>query len=441
MGLRYDESKIEAFMDLLKEYNPEYVEPLVLSNSQQRAFGKFKDGSNLLILGKAGTGKSKLIGEFQKYIDKETTKILHVTSTTGISAHNIGGVTINSFMGIGTGEQSADVLYKRVRSKRDIAKRLREMDILVIDEISMMSAGMFEKIDEVLKKIRSNHKALFGGMQVVLTGDFLQLRPVFKNAKDTRLLVQSPLFLHHFAKDTIVLETNFRQSLDTCFNDILDRIRTGHFTDEDVSKLRTRQLLPPPSGIVTLVSSNKKADHINVYNLEQINSSDVCFQANFLGNGDLLKELQSQLKHINNIRLRKGCRVLLIKNLNTQIGLVNGAVGTVMDTYANGVRVKFDNGCTETITRVEFNLELDNVKVTCKQIPLILAYGITIHRSQSLSLDSACLDLDDCFCDAQVYVALSRIKTLNGVYLKSFDPTRITVDPVLLEYTLMQNCA
>jgi ATP-dependent DNA helicase PIF1 len=136
------------------------------------------------------------------------------------------------------------------------------------------------------------------------------------------------------------------------------------------------------------------------------------------------------------VRLRKGCRVLLIKNLDVSIGLVNGSVGTVEDLMEDSVKVKFDNGVTETINRVEWELEIDNTKVSCTQIPLMLAYSITIHKSQSLSLDKAVLDLADCFCNHMVYVALSRIRSLEGVYLKSFNHKKITVNKKLLEYIM-----
>ena len=133
--------------------------------------------------------------------------------------------------------------------------------------------------------------------------------------------------------------------------------------------------------------------------------------------------------------MRKGCRVLLIKNLDVSIGLVNGSIGTVEDIRGDAVTVHFDNGVTEVISKVEWELEIDNSKVICTQIPLMLAYSITIHKSQSLSLDKAVLDLGDCFCNHMVYVALSRVRSLEGVFLKSFNPKKITVNSILLEFT------
>ena len=137
---------------------------------------------------------------------------------------------------------------------------------------------------------------------------------------------------------------------------------------------------------------------------------------------------------IETVTLKKGCRVLLIKNLDVANGLVNGSIGTVEDLFTEGVRVKFDNGFTQMINRVEWEIELDGSKVVVQQIPLMLSYSITIHKSQSLSLDNAVLDLADCFCNHMVYVALSRVRSLSGLYLRTFDPKKITVNSKLLEF-------
>jgi len=176
--------------------------------------------------------------------------------------------------------------------------------------------------------------------------------------------------------------------------------------------------------------------------MDMISSDDCIFETRYTRSGDeetcdlLERELQSQFsqKGTEKLVLKRGCRVILIKNLNVEIGLVNGSTGTIREIQNDKIHVTFDNGITETITRVDWELELDNSKVICTQIPLVLAYSLTIHRSQSLSLDSAILDLADCFCNHMVYVALSRVKTLDGVYLTTFNEKKITVNKKLLEY-------
>ncbi|NBP13811.1 hypothetical protein EBU95_05340 [bacterium] len=435
---------LEKYISLLESHNIHIDTNLVsLSETQQAAFDMFSKGASILILGRAGTGKSKLLEEIYKYAHNKENKFVYLTSTTGISAYNIGGVTINSFMGIGTGEMPLESLVRRVRSKRAVRERLQTIEVLVIDEISMMSAELFEKLDLICRHIRRRPNVAFGGIQLVLSGDFLQLKAIFQpDAKDTRLIIESSLFNEIFSKSTFVLESNFRQQYDKVYDGILSRIRLGTHTAEDIAVLKTRAVKSPKKGELMLVSSNHKAQATNNLELSKIDAVDVYFDAEYNSNGadarSLMDELTFQFKQkgIHNIRLRKGCRVILIKNLDVPNGLVNGSVGTVVDILSNSVRVKFDNGYTEIVGRVEFALEMDGVRCTGRQLPLMLAYSITIHRSQSLSLDSAVLDLEECFCDAQVYVALSRIRTLGGLYLKSFDPKRITVDQKLLDYSL-----
>jgi ATP-dependent DNA helicase PIF1 len=447
----FADNMLDKIRDLLVDHNRETgmniptEYDLDLSDSQRLAFSKFRSGESLLILGSAGTGKSRLIKEFQKYIKRnEPTKTMYVTSTTGISAYNIGGITINSFMGIGTGDASIEVLLKRLRYKIGIKDRIRRTDILVIDEISMMSSDLFEKIDIVFQTLCKSRRP-FGGVQLVLTGDFLQLETVFSNPEaDNKFIIESKLFNRIFSKSTVVLKENFRQRSDNNYIGILMRIRRSEHTQDDISQLKNRLLKrnEQKGDIVHLVSSNWKAQQINNSKLGSINSQESYYETVYVKTGDqetcelLQKELQNQFSQrgIETVTLKKGCRVLLIKNLDVANGLVNGSIGTVEDLFTEGVRVKFDNGFTQMINRVEWEIELDGSKVVVQQIPLMLSYSITIHKSQSLSLDNAVLDLADCFCNHMVYVALSRVRSLSGLYLRTFDPKKITVNSKLLEF-------
>ena len=447
----FADSMLDKIRDLLVDHNRETgmniptEYDLELSDTQRNAFSKFRSGESMLILGSAGTGKTRLVKEFYKYVKRnDETKTMYITSTTGISAYNIGGITINSFMGIGTGDASIEVLLKRLRYKISIKDRIRKTDILVIDEISMMSASIFEKINVIFQTLRKS-KLPFGGIQLILTGDFLQLETIFSNPNDdNRFIIESQLFKKMFAKSTVVLKENFRQRSDNKYIDILMRIRRSEQTEVDVSHLRERLLKrgEQKGDIVHLVSSNRKAQEINTERLGSINSPESYYETVYVKTGDkdtcelLQKELQSQFSQrgIETVALRKGCRVLLIKNLDVTNGLVNGSIGTVEDLFTDGVRVKFDNGVIQIVNKVEWEIELDNSRVVLRQIPLMLSYSITIHKSQSLSLDNAVLDLADCFCNHMVYVALSRVRSLSGLYLKSFNPKKITVNPKLLEF-------
>ncbi len=450
----YEQQLLEKFKDLIVEHNeqtgsniPTEYE-LELSNTQKYAFEKFKKGESLLILGPAGTGKSQITKTFYKWITNTQQKTMYLTSTTGISAYNIGGITINSFMGIGTGESSVETIIRRLKYKTSIKNRIKMTDILVIDEISMMSASVFEKINHICQILKRSNKP-FGGIQIILTGDLLQLETIFNtttplnnNSSDNRLIIESELFKKMFTKSTVVLQENFRQKTDTKYIDILMRIRKGLQNEQDIKTLQTRLVDTDKNSLIYLVSSNKKAQLINSKQLDKIKEEDYLFECQFSRYGntetcDLLeKELRSQFSQrgIDTLKLRKGCRVLLIKNLDVSLGLVNGSIGTVKDFINNKVVVEFDNGVTEHIGKIEWELEMDNSKIVATQIPFMLAYSITIHRCQGLSIDKAILDLADCFCNHMVYVALSRVRSLEGVYLHSFNPKKITVNEKLVDF-------
>ena len=454
--LTSDELLNSVYKDLLTTHLGEEIDfekDLNLSTKQKEAYELFKRGENILMLGQAGTGKSKTLKTMEEYIKKEQKlKKMYLCATTGIAAYNIGGMTIYSFMGIGTGDGDIEYLTKKVLRKKGQADRIRKTDILVIDEISMMSAAIFEKIEAICRRVRKNN-SYFGGIQVILTGDLLQLLPVSKqnkeiyNETDSRLIIESDLFNEIFKpkRNIVVLDTNFRQKQDVKYSEILNRIRTGEHTEEDIKLLNTRNMrmnpkLKPAKNTVELVSSNKKAKDINQ---KELNNEGYLYKTRYKTKGtdetaikmltDELK-LQFRQKEIDEVVLCKNNRVMLLKNLDVAKGLVNGSIGTIRSFSRNLAtnemepEVVFDNGQTKKIVREEWELDMAGAKVIAEQIPLTLAYSITIHKSQSLTLDTAVLDLEDCFTYHMVYVSLSRLKTLDGLYLKSFDPKKIMVN-------------
>ena len=456
-----EDDLIEKFRGLLDEYNvgkdkTEHLSTITLSQSQDKAIQLFNKGHNVFIIGEGGTGKSKLIREMKYQTDKNwPNKKIIITATTGIAAYNINGITINSFMGIGTGEQSTEILVKRIRRNIGIRERIKNTDILIIDEISMASAELFEKINIICQIIRRSH-LLFGGIQLVLTGDLLQLLPVFNRNnvlfpnQDTRLIFESEIFKKSFNdKNIIQLTTNFRQN-DPKFRDILSRIRKGQHTTDDIAVLQTRNIknkeVVEKESMVHLVSSNKRAQIINMSNLNFLSDTGIIYKSQFIENGDkttsdeLKRELFNQFsqKGINEIHLKKDARVMLIKNLDVESGLVNGSVGTIIKFEKMDGKeyplVKFDNNVETLITPVEWQIELNDTNVTGIQLPLMLCWAITIHKSQSLTLERAIVELDDCFCEAQIYVALSRLRNLEGLFIKSLNPKKIMVNQKVLIY-------
>jgi ATP-dependent DNA helicase PIF1 len=433
-----------------------------LSETQREAFEKFKERKSILILGPGGVGKSRLIKTMQEYHNSsnESTDMV-LCASTGVAAYNIGGMTIHSFMGIGSGDNDINYLIRKIFRNKSVMERIKNIKILVIDEISMISATIFEKIHCIFQHFRKN-KSFFGGVQLILTGDFLQNEPVFNNFKmkieeepDTRLLIESDLFNLHFNrknKNIILLKTNFRQKNDVSFLDLLLRIRQDSYTEADINlleqkcqKFKDELKQKTKLGIVPvhLVSSNKKAQVINESNLKKIQQPEFLYNACFNESAKtfetelLTKELQTQFKQrgLDNLCLRKGARVMLIKNLDVVKGLVNGSVGTITDfTGDNYPIVLFDNGHKEMIEPANWELELNNHRVKAVQVPLILAYALTIHKSISLTLDYAILDLEDCFCNHLVYSALSRLRSFDGLILKTFNAKKITVNQHIISW-------
>ena len=450
-----DHEKVNNMMNKLYEDS--------LNDIQKKAFNMFKQGKNVSIIGFSGTGKSLLTKTINAYVKSETSKRIYLCSTTGISAYNIGGMTINAFMGIGTGESELNVLMKKVYRNKSICDRIYYTDILVIDEISMMSANLFEKLDIICQRIKRSKK-FFGGIQLVITGDFLQLLPVFNSTKsaiyknnsddiDERLIIESDVFLNNFtSENTIFLNENMRQKGDKRFMELLLNVRYNKMTEDDLKLLKSRMIsnvgLPKETATVTLVPTNKQAQMINDKNLNDIKEKAYYFDADFetSGNSDEMKKLlETELKNqfnqkgIMRVVLKKGAHVMLIKNLDVDLGLVNGSLGKVVNFVGGLPEIEFNNKIKRVIGYTQFELEMENCKVIAKQIPILVSYAITIHKSQSITLDSALLDIGNCFCDHQIYVALSRVTSLEGLYLKTFNDKKIKVNKKMLNYLQQMN--
>jgi ATP-dependent DNA helicase PIF1 len=314
----------------------------------------------------------------------------------------------------------------------------------------MMSAEIFEKLNTLFQTLRGSRR-LFGGIQLVLSFDILQLQPVFKDyTKDTRLIIESDIFIKSFNKEKcniIVLKKSFRQESDVEFKNLLNEIRVGKVTEKTLSHLEKRNIKHHDKellkNLIELVPTNRQANDINDYKINLLSTPLKTFTATIKKSGVntdleniLEREITTQLKSKNAflLQIKVGAKVMLIKNLDVSSGLVNGSTGTIKNFMNNDIQIEFDNGITHFIKKEEFKIEAENCHVIALQYPLILAYGISIHKSQSLTLPSAILDLDRCFAFHHVYVALSRLKSLDGLYLRSFNPNKIVVDSNCLEW-------
>lgn len=415
---------------------------ITLSKSQQNAFDLIFEGNNVYVGGAGGTGKTRLINTLKNYYNTNTNKKLSLTSTTGISAINIQGRTLHSFAGIGLAKCSKEMLVSKVKSCPDAVSRWREIDILIIDEISMMSCDLFEKIEYVARKIRKNEE-LFGGLQIVLFGDFFQLTPIISEPReDKKIFCFESVLWNNVITHTIILKKIWRQT-DPIYKNILNRIRKGIVKSADVEILNNRVGLNEiPNEIIKLYPINRQVEEENNREFNKINNRPYTYYPNFSGDPELINDLKFQLNQIkcSQVILKETARVMLVINLDQDANLINGSMGNIVRFVDGLPLIKFDNGCERIIDRFTWVLE-DNANkdknkkiATASQIPLILAYAISIHKSQGQTLDNAVISLNNCFAHHQVYVALSRIKELNGLYLTSFDSSKIKVSKIVKDF-------
>lgn len=405
-----------------------------LSSEQKRALTFVLKSQNVFISGPGGSGKTHLINVIRKVFEA-IPKNIAITSTTGISAINIGGITLHSWAGIGLATKSAEMLTKEINYRHK--KVWKEIDVLIIDEISMLSCDTFDKLNYIAKNIRQSPD-FFGGIQLVLFGDFYQLSPIDKQQK---------LFCFEsddwkYVKNTVILREVFRQS-DLDFVGMLNRFREGKYTDGDIQTIISRKI--PAKGVcVKLYPKNREINDENQKKLEELPGSLVEYSAIFEGkNYDLLSELKSQFEKndLTKIKLKNNARVMLIVNVNPSLGLVNGLMGTIVDFIAGIPFVKFDNGKTSLIERYSWELEYrtndkssasrskKSEKVRGTQIPLKLAYALSIHKIQGQTISSDVeISLGDCFAPHHIYVALSRVKNLENLYISTFSPDKIRID-------------
>jgi len=405
-------------------------------------------GKNVLITGEAGTGKSFILNKLREEYE------IDVTSTTGLSAMNIKGQTIHSWAGIGICAKSVDsvvmdILYK----KPALLQQIKECKILAIDEISMLDGNTLNYINEVFKKVRTNLNP-FGGIQVLLFGDFFQLPPV---KKENGFCFNSVTW-EQLKLKPVILTKIYRQN-DLNFINALNNARVGKLEHEDVKLFKSKNVEPEDTDILHIFSTNKEADSHNILKFAQIDkpiSSFVTKDYVYKYQGDKgialeivdfnidgfefeqinnLKRLEKDCKAPAVLQLKEGCKVMLLKNLSFGYGLVNGSTGTVKTIDESGIFVKFDNGRGQFIAKEIFEYWHEGRLVaTREQYPLRLAYAITIHKSQGMSLDTAKVDLTRIFEAGQAYVALSRARTLEGLYLNNFKPKKIFANSEIVAF-------
>lgn len=395
----------------------------------QRVLKELEAGGNLFVTGVAGSGKSHLLRQLKHHFKKD----LHLTATTGISALNINGSTIHSWARLGIGNYPEDKVYKMLLKDKKAWNRVTSAKYLAIDEISMLSDKMLYLLHRVLVLARKNIKP-FGGIQVILFGDFLQLPPVLKD--DEKVCLHSKVWDTSNIK-TILLTTNFRQKNDTSYYELLKDIRKGKNIEASCSVLHKRIGEKYPSDITKLVAKRDKAKEINQTFLQSLTTQTQQYVGRYTGTDIDINLHKAPFLELELIELKQNAKVMLIYNVNLKEGLVNGLVGKVLRFSESGYPiVAFENGDNVEMKEITWEIEDREGRpiFSFTQIPLQLAWATTIHKSQGCTFSQLHVDLSSCFAPGQAYVALSRVKSLEGLYLEPFDPWKIVTDKEMVSY-------
>lgn len=490
-------TKKRSLEDMLKNNNQPSaggeVARVFLSQEQRGVIDMLKTGKSVFFTGSAGTGKSVLLRsaiQELKQLHKQPENVA-VTASTGLAACNIGGTTLHSFAGVGLGLGTADQLVKNVKKMKKHVVRWTKTKVLIIDEISMINADFFDKLEYVARKLKGVDKP-WGGIQLVVTGDFFQLPPVSKD-KATKFAFEAEKW--KLLDATIQLKTVFRQK-DEEFVTMLNEMRTGRMTATTIDNFKKLQRpVAYDDGLIPteLFPTRREVDEANAIQLRRLPSDSKVFDAEDSGT---ILDLEQRSKLLGNcmatdrLELKKGAQVMLIKNRDD--GLVNGSLGVVMgfmnsNTYtfatddegnmasddnifrdspwtdeelramskstagkrkmqslmemsANSanqklwpvVRFKSPNGgqdSTQLMTPETWKIELPNGEVQAcrRQVPLILAYAISIHKSQGQTIERVKVNLQRIFEKGQAYVALSRAVSRNGLQIMQFDARKVMV--------------
>ncbi|KAG7725322.1 hypothetical protein KL933_004336 [Ogataea haglerorum] len=521
--------KRKNFANEVKEPEVKRVQAVTLSEEQNQVIELARQGHNLFYTGSAGTGKSLLLRSLIKSLKKQhPLGSVGVTASTGLAACNIGGQTLHSFTGIGLGDAPADKLVKKIKRNPKMKDRWRDLEVLIIDEVSMIDAGLFDKLDMIAREMRKQRDVPFGGLQLVICGDFYQLPPVTKNGEPV-FAFESQAWKQAI-KYTIVLKKVFRQQSDRDFINMLNEVRNGNVSEATARKFRAlSRPLASKEGVIPakLFPTRREVDRANSTMLKQLPGAEVVFRAfdgGSLTDEDQRQRLLSSFLAPERIALKKDAQVMLIKNMDET--LVNGSLGKIVDfidpdTYSHYRSIKSDKIDVKTLEEkaansmnkgppkrderhliedstvlesqldenvfsflkelkeeqpedlpesaqknIERKIELLNQLysssknrrmplvrfiqadgttrevliepetfsledeferpiVSRTQIPLILAWSLSIHKSQGQTLPLVQIDLRNIFERGQAYVALSRATHRRGLQVKNFNPSRI----------------
>ena len=400
---------------------------------QQQALEILQSGANVFITGSAGSGKTYLLNQFISYLRKHQVAAA-VTASTGIAATHIGGQTIHSFTGLGVREELSERDLERLKSRAIINRRLNAIKVLIIDEISMLAGSVLANIDLILRHVRAREEA-FGGVQLVLCGDFFQLPPVNRSGAALRDIIafMHPVWLQ--ARLSICYLTEQHRQQESDLLRLLDEMRHGEVSAYSWENLQAKlNADAAPSSAIKLYTHNVDVDGHNRKQLANIERESEFFSGRSSGGQALIDQLKRSVLAPDILELKLGAQVMFVKN-NYERDYFNGSLGVVRGFTRDGgwPLVECSDGRKIVAEAVEWIVENEYGErlATYAQVPLRLAWAITVHKSQGMTLDSAELDLSRCFEIGQGYVALSRLRDFADLSLSGFNDKALAMSPLV----------
>lgn len=403
---------------------------------QDLALEIMMEGHNVLLTGQAGAGKTYVLNEFIRLAKKDG-KHIAVTATTGLAATHLGGSTVHAWSGIGIHDELPPHFFKDLPKGR--RETIQKADVLIIDEVSMLHDFRLGMVEEVTRLVRDKTKP-FGGLQVILCGDFFQLPPINRqDSRESGFVVHSPVWQ---MLDPVIcyIDEQHRQD-DDSFLEVLTAIRAGDIRRRHAEALLARigSDLDGGQEVTELHTMNVDVDRINEAALTKIDGDTMTYTMLTTGKENYVATLKRSCLAVENLALKKGALVMCIKN-SPEKKYVNGSLGIVKDfeESTHYPIVELRNGRTITVTPETWELrDGDKKRASIMQIPLRLAWAITVHKSQGMTLDAARIDLRKAFVEGMGYVALSRVRRLDSLSLLGINRMALAVSPDALEIDVL----
>jgi hypothetical protein len=399
--------------------------------NQGTALDILKTGRNVYLTGAAGTGKTYVLNEYIRYL-RERGVSVGVTASTGIAATHLGGLTIHSWSGIGVRDYLSEYDLDDLTQKQYLAKRFEKAQVLIIDEVSMLAPHTLDMVDEVCRAMKRTPKA-FGGMQAVFSGDFFQLPPIVNGESENTFADTSRAWRESDIRVCYLTE-QFRQT-DSDFSKILNDLRGGNVGERSRARLNERMHADINMSVLPtrLYTHNIDVNARNAEELNKIKGESKCYEMSGSGRKSLVESLKRSVLAPEIFEVKEGAAVMFVKN-NFEEGYVNGTLGTVKGFESGLPIVETADGRTIVARHVQWEV-VDEGKTLARvlQIPLRLAWAITVHKSQGMTLDAAEVDLSKAFTPGQGYVALSRVRHLQGLKLLGLNETALAVHPYVCE--------